>query len=65
MTRCAGHDAELRQILACAVLSDTAEPGEAEALDLLSEILGGGTRSRIYQQLVVKSGLASGSRRLL
>ena len=37
----------------------TAEPGEAEALDLLSEILGGGTRSRIYQALVVKSGVAS------
>ncbi len=36
-----------------------AEPGEAEALDLLSEILGGGTRSRIYQQLVVKQGIAS------
>jgi zinc protease len=36
-----------------------AEPGEAEALDLLSEILGGGTRSRIYQALVVKSGVAS------
>ena len=37
----------------------TAEPGEAEALDLLSEILGGGMRSRIYQALVVKSGIAS------
>jgi zinc protease len=37
----------------------TAEPGEAEALDLLSEILGGGVRSRIYQALVVKSGVAS------
>ena len=37
----------------------TAEPGEAEALDLLSEILGGGARSRIYQALVVKSGIAS------
>lgn len=36
-----------------------AAPGEAEALDLLSEILGGGIRSRIYQALVVKSGLAS------
>ncbi len=36
-----------------------AEPGEAEALDLLSEILGGGTRSRIYQALVVKQGIAS------
>ncbi|MCX7304610.1 MAG: pitrilysin family protein [Hyphomicrobiales bacterium] len=37
----------------------TAAPGEAEALDLLSEILGGGSRSRIYQALVVKSGVAS------
>ncbi len=36
-----------------------AEPGEAEALDLLSEILGGGVRSRLYQALVVKSGVAS------
>ncbi|WEX91740.1 insulinase family protein (plasmid) [Sinorhizobium garamanticum] len=37
----------------------TAEPGEAEALDLLSEILGGGKRSRIYQELVVRQGIAS------
>jgi len=37
----------------------TAKDGEGEALDLLSEILGGGTRSRIYQELVVKKGLAS------
>lgn len=37
----------------------TAKDGEAEALDLLSEILGGGARSRIYQQLVVKTGIAS------
>lgn len=36
-----------------------AEPGEAEALDLLSEILGGGTRSRLYQALVVKAGIAA------
>jgi zinc protease len=33
--------------------------GEAEALDLLGEILGGGTRSRIYQALIVKLGIAS------
>ena len=33
--------------------------GEAEALDLLGEILGGGTRSRIYQELIVKLGIAS------
>lgn len=37
----------------------SAAPGEAEALDLLSEILGGGIRSRLYQELVVKSGIAS------
>jgi zinc protease len=37
----------------------TAEPGEAEALDILSEILGGGIQSRIYQQLVVEQGIAS------
>ncbi|AAB91908.1 conserved probable Zn-dependent protease, M16 family (plasmid) [Sinorhizobium fredii NGR234] len=37
----------------------TAEQGEAEALDILSEILGGGTRSRIYQELVVKQAIAS------
>lgn len=35
------------------------KPGEAEAIDLLSEILGGGTRSRLYQQLIVKTGIAS------
>ncbi|MGV8831993.1 MAG: M16 family metallopeptidase [Devosia sp.] len=37
----------------------TAAPGEAEALDLLSEILGGGGRSRLYQAVVVKSGIAA------
>jgi zinc protease len=37
----------------------SAEPGEAEALDLLSEILGGGLRSRLYQELVVKAGVAT------
>jgi zinc protease len=39
----------------------TGRNGEAEALDLLSEILGGGNRSRIYQELVVKKGIASGA----
>jgi zinc protease len=39
----------------------TGKPGEAEALDLLGEILGGGSRSRLYQQLVVKQGIASGT----
>lgn len=37
----------------------SAAKGEAEALDLLSEILGGGVRSRLYQQLVVETGIAS------
>jgi zinc protease len=37
----------------------TAEPGAAEALDILSEVLGGGMRSRLYQELVVKQGIAS------
>ncbi|CDX44935.1 Uncharacterized zinc protease y4wA [Mesorhizobium sp. ORS 3359] len=37
----------------------TAKPGEAEALDLLAEILGGDHHSRLYQQLVVKQGIAS------
>ena len=37
----------------------TAEPGEAEALDLLGEILGGGTRSRFYQEIIVKAGIAT------
>lgn len=37
----------------------SARPGEAEALDLLSEVLGGGIRSRIYQDLVVRDGVAS------
>jgi zinc protease len=39
----------------------SAENGEAEALDLLSEILGGGTRSRLYQELVVKNRIAAGT----
>ncbi|MBZ9654115.1 M16 family metallopeptidase [Phyllobacterium lublinensis] len=37
----------------------SAKPGEAEALDLLSEILGGSSRSRIYQALVVRDGSAA------
>ncbi|MEM8689235.1 MAG: pitrilysin family protein [Pseudomonadota bacterium] len=36
-----------------------AEPGEAEALDLLSHILGSGTTSRLYQRLVVEEKIAS------
>ena len=31
---------------------------DAEALDLLAEILGGGVRSRLYQELVVRQGIA-------
>lgn len=37
----------------------TAKNGESEALDLLAEILGGGSRSRLYQALVVKQGVAA------
>lgn len=33
--------------------------GDAPALDLLSEILGGSLRSRLYQDLIVKQGIAS------
>ncbi|WP_284283473.1 M16 family metallopeptidase [Mesorhizobium amorphae] len=36
-----------------------AKPGEAEALDLLAEILGGGENSRLHQELVVKRGIAT------
>lgn len=37
----------------------TGASGEAEALDLLSEILGGGVRSRAYEALVVEQAIAS------
>ncbi|MGX8009719.1 M16 family metallopeptidase [Mesorhizobium sp. ORM8.1] len=37
----------------------TAKPSEAEALDLLAQILAGGKSSRLYQQLVVKRGVAA------
>jgi zinc protease len=37
----------------------TAKPGEAEALDVLAEILGGGATSRLYRKLVVQDGLAA------
>ncbi|MEN5299326.1 pitrilysin family protein [Brucella sp. TWI559] len=33
--------------------------GDAPALDLLGEILGGSLRSRLYQELIVKQGIAS------
>ena len=37
----------------------TAAAGVAEALDVLSEILGGSTTSRLYRQLVVEQGMAT------
>jgi zinc protease len=37
----------------------TAKPGEAEALDVLSHILGNGSNSRLYRALVVDKGIAS------
>ena len=38
---------------------NTAKPGEAEALDLLFKVIGGGSTSRIYQKLVVEKKIAS------
>ena len=38
----------------------TGKPGEAAALDVLADILGGGTSSRLYRQLVVNEGIADG-----
>ncbi|WP_311029811.1 M16 family metallopeptidase [Mesorhizobium koreense] len=38
---------------------ESAEPGVAESLDLLAEILGGGVRSRLYQDLIVNKGIAA------
>jgi zinc protease len=38
---------------------ESAEPGVAESLDLLAEIVGGGVRSRLYQDLIVKKGIAA------
>lgn len=37
----------------------TAKPGEAEALDLLMKIVGGGSTSRLYRTLVVEKSIAS------
>ncbi len=48
----------IRRIYTAAVYS-RAEPGEAEALDILSNILGTGTTSRLYQRLVVEQKIAS------
>lgn len=36
-----------------------AEPGEAEALDMLSAVLSSGSQSRLYQDLVVKQQIAA------
>ena len=36
-----------------------AAPGEAEALDVLAQILGGGATSRLYRALVVEQGIAA------
>lgn len=38
---------------------NTAEGEEAPALDLLSQILGGGANSRLYTKLVIEDGIAS------
>jgi zinc protease len=38
---------------------ESAAPGVAESLDLLAEILGGGVRSRLYQDLIVEKGIAA------
>lgn len=39
----------------------TAQPGEAEALDLLASILGGSTTARIYRKLIVEDEIATGA----
>ncbi|MFS8036471.1 M16 family metallopeptidase [Xanthobacter sp. AM11] len=41
--------------------SRTAQPGEAEALEVLAQILGGGQTSRLYRTLVAEKGLAAGA----
>ncbi len=38
----------------------TGKPGEAEALSVLADILGGGSTSLLYRQLVVEQGIAAG-----
>ena len=38
--------------------STTARPGESEALELLTHVLGRGSNSRLYQTLVVDKGIA-------
>ncbi len=46
-----------RQYLAPSYATD--EPRQAESLDVLAEILGGGTQSRFYKELVVKQKIAA------
>lgn len=48
----------IRRIYTAAAYS-RAKPGEAEALDILSYVLGTGTTSRLYQRLVVEQKIAS------
>jgi zinc protease len=37
----------------------TAQPGEAEALDVLAHVLGSGSTSRLYRSLVAEKGIAT------
>jgi zinc protease len=39
----------------------TAKPGEAEALEVLVNVLGSGSTSRLYRELVVQKGVAAGA----
>lgn len=39
----------------------TAQPGESEALEVLSHIIGGGQTGRLYRVLVAEKGLAAGA----
>jgi zinc protease len=39
----------------------SAQPGEAEALDILADVIGSGATSRLYRSLGVEQGLASGA----
>ena len=39
----------------------TGEPGEGEALDILAEVLGGGSTSRLYRSLIVDPAIAAGA----
>jgi len=41
--------------------ANTAEPGESEALDVLSQVLGAGETSRLYRALVVDEHVATGA----